>query len=244
MVVELATNRWSDRMSITLVGFGEDLTLLAPDRITAVAHPGRGPARPGGAGRRGRRRHGHGRHRLRADRPGPRRRPADLGPALPHHGHAAVARRSSSGCWPWPRIRHAAAAGYVVAGDVPGAAWTWEINGQGQLAANQLGFDVQAQMLPPQPARRAGRAVRGGRASRPARPSTPRPRSSVPAAQLVPGAADAGRDHRARPGLRAGARRHRARPGRPGHRAGRLPGRRTPRACTPTCWPARSGRAA
>ena len=37
MAVELATNRWSDRMSITLVGFGADLTLLAPDRITAVA---------------------------------------------------------------------------------------------------------------------------------------------------------------------------------------------------------------
>src|SRR5256885_9605525 len=37
MGVELATNRWSDRMQITLVGFGEDLTVLAPDRVNAVS---------------------------------------------------------------------------------------------------------------------------------------------------------------------------------------------------------------
>ena len=36
LAVELATNRWSDRMRITLVGFGEELTAIAPDRIRAV----------------------------------------------------------------------------------------------------------------------------------------------------------------------------------------------------------------
>ena len=36
MAMELATNRWSDRMHITLVGFGADLTLLAPERVTSV----------------------------------------------------------------------------------------------------------------------------------------------------------------------------------------------------------------
>ena len=36
MAMELATSRWSDRMHITLAGFGDDLTALAPDRITAV----------------------------------------------------------------------------------------------------------------------------------------------------------------------------------------------------------------
>ena len=35
MAMELATNRWSDQMHLTLVGFGE-LTDLAPDRATAV----------------------------------------------------------------------------------------------------------------------------------------------------------------------------------------------------------------
>ncbi len=36
MAVELATSRWSDRMHITLAGFGADLTTLAPDRIVTV----------------------------------------------------------------------------------------------------------------------------------------------------------------------------------------------------------------
>ena len=36
MAMELATSRWSDRMHLTLAGFGEDLTALAPDRIAAV----------------------------------------------------------------------------------------------------------------------------------------------------------------------------------------------------------------
>ena len=33
VAAELATNGWSDRMTITLVGFGEDLTPLAPNRL-------------------------------------------------------------------------------------------------------------------------------------------------------------------------------------------------------------------
>ncbi len=33
VAAELATNGWSDRMTITLVGFGEDLTALAPSRL-------------------------------------------------------------------------------------------------------------------------------------------------------------------------------------------------------------------
>ncbi len=36
MAMELATSRWSDRMRLTLAGFGEDLTPLAPDRIIVV----------------------------------------------------------------------------------------------------------------------------------------------------------------------------------------------------------------
>ena len=34
IAVELATNRWSDQMQLTLVGFGADLAVLAPDRVT------------------------------------------------------------------------------------------------------------------------------------------------------------------------------------------------------------------
>src|SRR5919199_3062761 len=40
VAAELATNRWSDHMRITLVGFGDELTLLAPERVHAVARLG------------------------------------------------------------------------------------------------------------------------------------------------------------------------------------------------------------
>jgi hypothetical protein len=187
MVVELATNRWSDRMSITLVGFGEDLTLLAPDRITAV-------------------------RTLAEALPALEARAAEVADAMAMAGIGSVltgrARGADPQTWaphylimatpPSPQeqqrllalaaIRHAAAAGYVVAGDVPGAAWTWEINGQGQLTANQLGFDVQAQMLPPSQ-HAALVELFAGAAQPPGAPLDPAPASSVPAAQLVPGAA-------------------------------------------------------
>ena len=46
------------------------------------------------------------------------------------------------------KVRHAAAAGYVVAGEVPGASWTWEVTAEGRLLAGVLGLDVEAQLLP------------------------------------------------------------------------------------------------
>ena len=185
MVVELATNRWSDRMSITLVGFGEDLTMLAPDRITAVPT-------------------------LAQALPAIEARAAEVSQALAITGIGSVltgrARGGDPETWaphylimatpPTPQeqqrllalaaVRHAAAVGYVVAGDVPGAAWTWQISGQGQLVAAQLGFDVQAQMLPPSQ-HAALVELFAGAAQPPDAPLDPAPASSVPAAQLAPG---------------------------------------------------------
>ena len=147
MAVELATNRWSDQMRITLVGFGADLTLLAPDRITAVA--GLAEALP----------------ELEA-------RAAAVARAMADSGLGSVLTGRSQGinpeAWtphylfmatpPTPAeqqqllalaaVRHAAAAGYVVAGDVPGSAWAWEVTPDGRLLAGELGFDVQAQLIP------------------------------------------------------------------------------------------------
>jgi DNA-binding SARP family transcriptional activator len=40
------------------------------------------------------------------------------------------------------------AAGYLVAGDVPGATWTWDVTEEGRLNAGVLGFDVEAQLVP------------------------------------------------------------------------------------------------
>jgi hypothetical protein len=147
MAVELATNRWSDQMHITLAGFGDDLTVLAPGRVTAV--PTLAEALPA----------------LEA-------RAAEVERALAETGVGSVLTGRSRGLRPeaWAphyliaalpptpaererllalaRTRHAAAAGYVIAGEVPGATWTWELSPDGRLHAGLLGFDVEAQLLP------------------------------------------------------------------------------------------------
>jgi hypothetical protein len=40
------------------------------------------------------------------------------------------------------------AAGYIVAGETPGATWTWDVASDGRLRAGVLGFDVDAQLVP------------------------------------------------------------------------------------------------
>jgi hypothetical protein len=147
ITVELATNRWSDRMQITLVGFGAELTTLAPERITSVRTLGEAL-------------------------PALETRAAEVEAAMVAYGVDSALAGRALGVYPetWAphyvimaappspgererllalaRVRHAAAAAYLVAGDVPGAAWTWEVTGEGRLLAAPLGFDVQAQLLP------------------------------------------------------------------------------------------------
>ncbi|WP_252375022.1 MULTISPECIES: BTAD domain-containing putative transcriptional regulator [unclassified Nonomuraea] len=132
IAVELATNRWSDRMRITLVGFGQELTAIAPERIRAVG--GLAEVLPeleaNAAPRRevltGRVSGGHSvAHYL-------------LSAVAPTHDEARrlalLARRDT--------------AGYVVAGEVPHATWTMEIGDDGRARIAELGFEVEAQLLP------------------------------------------------------------------------------------------------
>ncbi|WP_378786282.1 BTAD domain-containing putative transcriptional regulator [Nonomuraea fastidiosa] len=132
IAVELATNRWSDRMRITLVGFGEELTAIAPDRIRAVGglaevlpelEAGAAPRREVLTGR---------------ITGSPRRAHYLLSAVAPTHEEARrlalLARRDT--------------AGYVVAGDVPHATWTLEIGDDGRARIAELGFEVDAQLLP------------------------------------------------------------------------------------------------
>ena len=68
LAVELVTNRWSDQMRVTLIGFGDGLAEISPERVQVVrtldeALPDAGETRRRGAGR-----DGVGRHRLGADR--------------------------------------------------------------------------------------------------------------------------------------------------------------------------------
>ncbi|HXA60847.1 MAG TPA: hypothetical protein VNW94_16930 [Streptosporangiaceae bacterium] len=147
VAVELATNRWSDHMRITLVGFGEELQQIAPDRIRAV-------------------------QTLSEALPELEGRAAEVEQALAASGADSVLTGRSRGVFgeAWmphylimadqpssaeahrlvalARTGQRMAAGYLVPGEVPGAAWTWEVDERGVLQAGVLGFEVEAQVVP------------------------------------------------------------------------------------------------
>jgi hypothetical protein len=182
--VELVTNRWSDRMRVTLVGFGDGLELVAPDRVTVARS-------------------------LEEVLPELERRGQDLEGQLSAWGIDSVltgrAVLPNADAWaphflimavpPTPeqaqrllavaRTRHRTALGFVVAGDVPGASWTWDLTEEGRLQAGVLGFDVAAQLLP---AAQYAAVVSLFRDSGGDAPLTPPAASDVPAAHLRPGA--------------------------------------------------------
>lgn len=148
MAVELATNAWSDRMSVTLVGFPGDLTPLAPARVRhvkvlddilpqleaeaaeraeALSHAGLDSALDA---------------RVRATQAG----------AFPPHfvlvaeePHPAILSRLMEVA---PRTARVGM-GFVVAGaDVPGAAGRLEVGADGSVRAPGLGLEARGQLLP------------------------------------------------------------------------------------------------
>jgi len=132
MAVELVTNRWSGPVGITLVGFGADLAALAPGQVTAVGTLAE--ALPALVARA----------ELAEESPAaPTWAPHYLISAVP----PSAAEREQ--LLALAQATHAGAAGYVIAGAIAGATWTWEVTGPGRLRAGPLGLDVQAQLLPP-----------------------------------------------------------------------------------------------
>ena len=184
LAVELVTNRWSDRMRVTLVGFGEGLDLIAPDRVVLAGT-------------------------LEEALPELEQRGAELDGQLSAWGIDSVLTGRSvmnnADAWaphylimgvpPTPeqaerllavaRTRHRTALGLVVAGDVPGASWTWDVTAEGRLQAGVLGFDVAAQLLP---AAQYSAVVSLFRDSHGDAPLTPPAVGEAPAAHLQPGA--------------------------------------------------------
>lgn len=140
IAVELATNQWSDKMRITLVGFGEELSVIAPDRITCVGSFAeilpdlevRARKLPGDVltGRV----NGH----------------AEDETWSPHYLLSAIAPtpEESRRLALLARAGVRMAAGYIIAGDVPHATWTWEITEDGRAIVPALGMEVTAQLLP------------------------------------------------------------------------------------------------
>ncbi|MCM1970726.1 BTAD domain-containing putative transcriptional regulator [Streptomyces sp. G1] len=152
VAAELATNGWSDRMTITLVGFGQDLTPLAPNRLrhldgiddlieTMEAETRQRRGALGAAGH----------DSVLTGRTGP----AQHTRWAPHLVLLAAEPSSEDAT----RLAELAAdasrlgIGYLVGtetGDLPGAAWEMEITGEGKLLAPLLGLELEAQLLPVQ----------------------------------------------------------------------------------------------
>jgi hypothetical protein len=147
MAAELATNRWSDHMGVTLVGFGEDLALLAPERVRAVATLEE--VLPELEARAEETRQALAAAGVDSVLTGRCRGVA--GEAwMPHFvlvaRQPAVADRERllrlSGVW------QRTPTGYLVAGDLPGAAWTLHVDDDGRASLPLLGLEVDAQRLP------------------------------------------------------------------------------------------------
>lgn len=185
IAVELATNRWSDRMQVILIGFGDELGTLAPQRLTSVRSLEEVlPALEARAEEVEAAMAGSGVGSVLVGRS----LSADQDTWAPHYVIMAVPPTpyEQERLLAVARVRHAAAAGYLVAGDVPGATWTWEVTNDGRLLVSPLGFDVQAQLLPARQQAAVADLVyaatldEGVALSRPSL-------DDAPAAQLVPG---------------------------------------------------------
>lgn len=150
VAAELATNGWSDRMTITLVGFGQDLTPLAPNRLrhlddiealieTMEAETRQRRGALGAAGH----------DSVLTGRTGP----AQHTRWAPHLVLLAAEPAGDDAV----KLAELAAdasrlgIGYLVgteSGDLPGAAWEMEITPEGKLLAPLLGLELEAQALP------------------------------------------------------------------------------------------------
>ncbi|MEZ0072745.1 BTAD domain-containing putative transcriptional regulator [Planotetraspora sp. GP83] len=138
LAVELATNRWSDHMRITLVGFGDELAVLAPERIRTAGS-------------------------LADVLPEFEERVRQADDVLTGRIHGRVADPAWTPHYLLSAIRPdedearrlamlgkgmRTASGFVLAGDVPHATWTWEITEDGRARVDALGFEVEAHLLP------------------------------------------------------------------------------------------------
>ncbi|WP_245646845.1 BTAD domain-containing putative transcriptional regulator [Microtetraspora niveoalba] len=139
LAVELATNRWSDHMRLTLVGFGEELALIAPDRIRVAG--GLAEVLPELEERAARQTGDVLTGRIHS-------RVAD--PAWTPHYLLSAIRPDEDEARRLALLGKATrtATGYVVAGGMPYATWTWEITDDDRARIDALGFEVDAQLLP------------------------------------------------------------------------------------------------
>ncbi|MEO3787883.1 hypothetical protein ABGB12_31535 [Actinocorallia sp. B10E7] len=146
MVVELATNSWSDHMRLTLVGFGDELRQIAPDRIRCV--PSLAEALPELEARTAEVRRAL--QAAGADSVLTGRCRGVFGEAwMPHYLVMAdqPSKADAARLVALARTGQRLSAGYLVAGHVEDATWHWTIDTEGVLDAGVLGFQVRAQRV-------------------------------------------------------------------------------------------------
>ncbi|WP_034265934.1 BTAD domain-containing putative transcriptional regulator [Actinospica robiniae] len=147
MAVELATNAWSDRMSVTLVGFPGDLSPLAPARVKHVKLLDEIlPVLEAEAAQRAEALSAAGLDSIL----GSRARATQAGSFAPHfvliaeEPHPALLSRLISIAPKTTRV----GMGFVVGADVAGAAGRLDIDDSGVVRESRLGLEAKAQLLP------------------------------------------------------------------------------------------------
>jgi DNA-binding SARP family transcriptional activator len=150
IAAELATSGWADRMTVSLVGFGADLTALAPTRVRFLEDIGGllEVMETETSLRRGALRH-TGQDSILTGRTGPARQQQ----WAPHLVVVGVPPTEDEA----ERLASLAAVsaplgiGYLVTAeraDLPGTAWEFEVTGDGMLREPVMGLDLIAQRLP------------------------------------------------------------------------------------------------
>ena len=184
LAVELVTNRWSDQMRVTLIGFGDGLAEISPERVQVV-------------------------RTLDEALPELEKRAAEVRNAMASAGIDSVltGRSVATDADMWApnylimgvpptqaqaerllalaRSRYRMGFGYVIAGDVRGATWSWDLSPEGRLHTDALGFDLEAQLLPPEQYAAVVKLFRGAAAGADVPLAALSPQGAAPAAHLA-----------------------------------------------------------
>jgi hypothetical protein len=149
LAVELVTNRWSDQMRVTLIGFGDGLAEISPERVDVARNLDE--ILPDVERRAGQVRDAMASAGIDSVLTG-RAQGSDADSWAPHYLIMGVppTQAQAERLLALARSRYRMGFGYVIAGDVRGATWTWDLSPEGRLSAAVLGFDLEAQLLPPE----------------------------------------------------------------------------------------------
>jgi hypothetical protein len=149
LAVELVTNRWSDQMRVLLIGFGDGLAEISPERVQVARTLDE--ILPDLERRAGQVRDAMASAGIDSVLTG-RAQGSDADSWAPHYLIMGVppTQLQAERLLALARSRYRMGFGYVIAGDVRGATWTWDLSPEGRLSAAVLGFDLEAQLLPPE----------------------------------------------------------------------------------------------